>query len=562
MAEAHEAGDEEAQNVYTVMWAATSLFLKDPANISNPFCPMLVGPEFRTAELNDFTDEHIAVFRQLLPKIQDSDLLARIADIVWVRKRDYQVAEQAVSAYLESARRLEDMQQPWPSCLERIRRAVTLSVLHGRNGQMFKQAIAHIEETLERHRENDPSYLSAELMAILLKQKVGDSTKYVQLSEWHAKSAEEDEDWHRPKTYWELQARWLELANDDMGSRAARIREAERYERAAKDLVNRARPDYLTGAEVLKSAIQAFKRIGGESERIEKLHRNLLEFQRKGLGQMGLVSAETSIEEPYRDAINSVKGKPLSAAIHALARISVPPKLESLRQDAEQLMQELPLLHLIPWFQEDASGRTTGFAPSSLSEDADDRDASIRSHLLRSARNFRSLVAEARIKPARRQILQEHNVREENFAPIVANNPLVSDGRIELYTRGLHAGLEGDFVVATHMLIPQLENSLRHVLTKRGVITSGLDAKGIQDVHLLGSMLYRCEVKSVFGEDVTFDLQGLLVERFGSNLRNEVAHGLMDREAFFSTDAIYLWWLTLHLLVSFQSAHDSQADRH
>jgi len=46
---------------------------------------------------------------------------------------------------------------------------------------------------------------------------------------------------------------------------------------------------------------------------------------------------------------------------------------------------------------------------------------------------------------------------------------------------------------------------------------------------------------------MVFDLRGLLIERYGSNLRNDMAHGLLDYEAFYSGPAIYFWWLTLRL---------------
>ena len=558
--EASERGDEQHQNVFTVMWAATSLHLNDPTNETKPFCPKATGIGIRFAEVDDFTDEHLEVFGQLIPRIKDHELRARIADIVWVRKRGYQVAEQAVSAYLDSARRLEDTEKPWPPCLKRIRRAITLSVLHGRNAQMFRQVINHIEDTLDRHKENDPSYLSAELMEILLDQKEGDSAKYAQLAEKHANSAEADEDWYRPKTYWELQARWLERAKDNEGSRAARIREAEQYENAAKNLVNRPRPDYLTAAEIQKSAVQVLQRVGGEQERIQRLHREFLEYQRKGLGQMGIVSAEVSIDEPYRDAINSVKGKPLSEAIRALAMISLPPKLDSMRQDLEQNMREFPLMFLIPWIQQDSAGRTTGFVPSSQSNNARDREASVHSHLLLYASRWRSLMVQARIEPARQEILEEHSVGEQDFAPFVADNPFVPEGRETLYVRGLHAGLEGEFEVAVHLLVPEMENSIRHVLSKRGVITSGLDSKGIQKVYGLGKLLHRPEMKAIFGDDITFDLQGLLVKSetgVGDNLRNDVAHGLMNEEDFYRAHAVYLWWLTLHLLYCFAQLSQS-----
>ena len=558
--EAQEAGNEQAQEVFTLLNAATSLFLKEPNNAMSPFCPMFTSPRGRTADVDDFSDEHVAVFSQLIPKIEDPELRARIADIVWVRKRGHQVAAQAVSAYLESARQLEATEMPWPPCIDRTKRAVTLAVLHGRNSPTFKQVIAHIEDTLDRHKYNDLSYLSAELMEIMLEKKEGDSSKFAQLSQMHALAVVDDEDWARPKRYLELQARWLERANDKSGSRAARIRAAETYVHAAKERSEQAQPDNLGAAMLLQSAIEAYRRIGGEKERIEKLHHVLLEYKRRGTDQMGSVSAETSITEPYIDAINSVKGKELSEAIRALATIEMPPNLNYLRQLVEELKRDSPLIYLIPWFKEDESGRTTGFAPSSLSEDANGRDDSTRSHLLRHASQMRSLTVVARFEPARRQILEEHYVRVQDFLPLVTDHPFVPMGREVLYARGLHAGLEGDFVVAAHLLIPQMENSIRHVLTQHGVITSGLEPKGIQDVHLLKSLLDCPEVEKILGEDLTFDLQGLLLERLGDNLRNRVAHGLMEVKDFFRTDAIYLWWLTLHMLVCFQIARASQTE--
>ena len=521
--ETAERGDEQQQNVFTVMWAATSLHLNNPSDESNPFCPIATGTGFRFAEVDDFTDEHLEVFGKLISRIKDPELRARIADIVWVRNRSHKVAEQAVGAYLESAGRLEDTDVPEPPCIDRIKRAVTLAVLHGRKTQMFKQVIAHIEDTLERHKENDPSYLSAELMNILLEKKVGDGATYAQLAERHAIAAGSDEDWYKPKTYLELQARWLERAKDNTGSRAAHFRVAEQYEHAARDLANRARPDYLTAAELLKSAIQAYQRIGGEEERIEKLHRELLEYQRKGTGQMGRVSAEIPIDDLSASAINAVKEKPKSEAFRALALIDDPSYLGFLRQHVEQEKEDFPLLHILPWIQQDASGRTLGSVPSSLSDSAEDKAAATHSHLLRHASQMRSLMVQARIEPARRQIHQEHSMCEQDFAPFVADNPFVPEGRETQYVRGLHAGLEGDFEIAVPLLIPEVENSIRHVLSLRGVVTSGLDSKGIQRVYGLGKLLHRPELKKILGNDIAFDLQGLLVKSetgVGDNLRN------------------------------------------
>jgi hypothetical protein len=58
------------------------------------------------------------------------------------------------------------------------------------------------------------------------------------------------------------------------------------------------------------------------------------------------------------------------------------------------------------------------------------------------------------------------------------------------------------------------------------------------------------ELEEILGEDVVFDLQGLLVEDFGATLRHFMAHGLLDDGLMQSLDALYFWGLVLRLCVS------------
>jgi len=107
-------------------------------------------------------------------------------------------------------------------------------------------------------------------------------------------------------------------------------------------------------------------------------------------------------------------------------------------------------------------------------------------------------------------------------------------------------------MTSTHILIPQIENSVRYLLLKRGLITSGIDNKnnGIQKEKYLTSTLYPSqypEITSIFDQDTLFNLQGLLVEHSGSNLRNIMAHGLISDNEFNSPIMSYLWWVTLRL---------------
>jgi hypothetical protein len=71
------------------------------------------------------------------------------------------------------------------------------------------------------------------------------------------------------------------------------------------------------------------------------------------------------------------------------------------------------------------------------------------------------------VEPARAQINEEHGAQAD-WTWLTTDNPFIPEGRRVIYSRGLQAGLGGDFLVATHLLIPQLENSLRYTLLQVG----------------------------------------------------------------------------------------------
>jgi hypothetical protein len=101
--------------------------------------------------------------------------------------------------------------------------------------------------------------------------------------------------------------------------------------------------------------------------------------------------------------------------------------------------------------------------------------------------------------------------------------------------------------VAAHLLVPQLENSLRNLLARTGGRTTTLDPRGVQQDRTLGSVLSAGELEEMLGSDVLFDLRCLLAEIFGANLRNLLSHGLVGHAAMYSAPVSYLCWLVLHL---------------
>jgi hypothetical protein len=51
------------------------------------------------------------------------------------------------------------------------------------------------------------------------------------------------------------------------------------------------------------------------------------------------------------------------------------------------------------------------------------------------------------------------------------------------------------------------------------------------------------------GADLAFDLLGLLISPFGDQLRDLLAHGLIEVSDFNTSPVLYTWWLSLRLCI-------------
>lgn len=161
----------------------------------------------------------------------------------------------------------------------------------------------------------------------------------------------------------------------------------------------------------------------------------------------------------------------------------------------------------------------------------------------------REYAAVAVIMPARSQIVDEHYVSFRSLLPLVTASAFVPPGREDAFALGLSAGFDGDFATALHVLMPQFEHAVRCLLADVGAMTSKVDEEGVQDERDLGWLLTCDHAKQAIDEALLFDIRGLLIERFGANLRNQMAHGLLDVDQMVGPSSIYFWWLTLYMVV-------------
>jgi hypothetical protein len=126
---------------------------------------------------------------------------------------------------------------------------------------------------------------------------------------------------------------------------------------------------------------------------------------------------------------------------------------------------------------------------------------------------YRNYTLQTWIGPALAVIRDEHSVEDfgSQIEKFVDGHPLIADGHGQYFVRGLADGLKGDFALALHLLVPQVENALRVLLHRNGVITTDLKGLGIEQEWTMGKVLNHPALEEAFGSAMVFELKDLML---------------------------------------------------
>ena len=538
-------GHEVDKQVFALLGKACVLHLRPDEKVA-PFAPMWVIGTQRSADICDFTDDDVDALKLIFPCLKDNDLRARIADVIWLvhREGNFQFAELAVDAYLLAA--TEQLQlDPFIHGIDRITRAIHLAASLSRRADKYKHVVQIIESSIEPllPRHNSPI---KELVRLLLEYGEGNLQKLAEYTEICALDAEANKNWFIAGHYWELKATCHRRAKEEGQEHQALQRLATTYVNISQEFVVSG-SGYAAAARNIQSAIEVIRRISNTKEQQDQLHKTMLEYQEKSLGELGRITSGTiDLTKQIESAIAIVKDKPLPDAIFALALFTSPVGKKSMERFVDEMAKKSPLLALITSNVVNSSGKVVAKRDSLLDGSTDQIAEAREAEMFHWAQSEQSILGSV-IDHTRRYLLTEHNPSVREILGITANNPFVPPGREAIFAQGLLAGLQGDYLTSLHLLIPQIENSIRYHLNKNGIITSGLNSDGIQEEFDLNKLLDMPETSKIFHEDLLFGLKGTLTSRYGRNFRNLLAHGLLDYNNFFSYDAAYVWWLILKI---------------
>lgn len=534
-----QSNDEEVF-VYSTLAMVTS-FHFNSEDQNQPFSPQMTTSEWRTAIPDDFTDPQLDYLHKLMNQITNPELISRIGDTLWLRRRNFNCVKKTIENYLLSADQLNDKEVIYS--VDRLERALRLSISLGKGGadlvKKVEEEIAKCIESLDY--ENTFSVLK--LIELLHDYRLGDYPKYAELTKVFAEKAESKNDWHRARECWHTNIKCNQALKEEEKIEYSKLKAAETHVKESEHATSK-----MVAASFLQKAITAYRRVGNQGDKLNDLHRKLLETQKEINKELGSFSHDIDLSKIVNYSRENVKDKSLRDAIHSLCLMIRPIIKSDTKDRVQKLINEHPLTYMISGVLMDEEGKTIAEYPNILAGSDEDREAALLAHMHKETQYGLLTSVNGLIEPARKQILLDHHIRESDFYDIVRSSPIVPPGREYFFAKGIYQGFLGDFVSAINTLVTQFEHSIRYILKSHGVITSGIDDQNRQDDRSLNTTLYVDEIEDIFGEDIVFTLRNILTDRYGGNLRNKVAHGLMWPNSYFSQYSIFFWGFLLRLI--------------
>ena len=364
-------------------------------------------------------------------------------------------------------------------------------------------------------------------------------------------------DFHASESYYNAASGWYADSGDHDRSIDMIVAEAEAFVGDANSRVSSGNPSHGVGASFLEDAIQVYRRVPRADrdrhqvdQRIRELRLRLNEFGQRAQDEMATVSSPPiDLSENVEQARNAVSGKPPHEALRSFANLHGV-SAKRLRESAIESLSRSPFLASISKVVSSHDGRIIARTPGIKgSTPTDEDEEAIRAEM--NQPHYGTLVGvavQALILPALDVLTLEHRLRTSDFIELARRSPIVPIGREVLFGKALAEGFNRDFATSIHLLAPQIEHMVRFHLKSAGVPTAHLDQNGIENEIGLSALIELPECSTIFGDDLTYEIRALFCDQVGPNLRNNVAHGLLNDREVQSIDAVYAWWLGLKLV--------------
>lgn len=503
--------------------------------------------------MENITNYGISFFTRILNDVINKMLKARIADILWTRRKDSYDAVIVINTYLS-------ISFDAPNFIENLRcwiRGIYVA-------QQIKNYDPDILKSFEQKALNyllsdakfEEDYCAFELIKLLrlfglcseqkyeiIKKAIkwGDKLKNVNcfLAELYYNEAslwadsQKQSDKHSDE-YVKLQVKRVEANINEANKSKSGIMALTHNENALKILQRLPKKQYRQYFSVKKK---------------KALIRNRKLSGKKSLPEMDEIYLSFNPSKAIEQIHDNFKGRDKQTALCNFAFVVEYISVKELEKNAFHYLKENPIELFLNTTILGSDGRIIGNVPGidfDISK-VNSKTPVVENNMIQQYMQHIFMVVNAAIYPALQIIRCEHNIQLSDIMMIVQKSNLIPQDRVEVFAKGLYAGFSDDFMTALHLLMPQIENMVRIQLQKAEIVTSKIKEE-VEIENSLSGLVKNEKFEDVFGQNLSFEFKALFGDGAALNLRNNVAHGLLSSNEMKSVYVIYFWWFCFRLV--------------
>ena len=341
-----EHGKIEHSKTLDLLARAASMMLA-ASSINEPFkaCFQDFQAGRRSSLPDDFTEEELMFFDEILDDVNEPWLKARLADLLWLlrKQKKPEHAKVAIDSYvsqpIDGGTWNRDVNNCWERAARLCMQTRDFDRLSAIKGRLFSAFCSEYPRS---------KFMTLWIADLLDNLKIDNDFKEDIASSLHIKANDlkRDGDFHSARSYFELAPKKYRQCSNENGWLEALIAIAECFVLAAD---SRSSGSNMVANSFYENAIQAYRRIPtkhrdayGVEEKIRVIRDKIAISGKASLDEMGMVSTPgIDISEMVKQSIDHVSGKRSSEeALMYFTGLFNGPKYKELSESAKKIMQK------------------------------------------------------------------------------------------------------------------------------------------------------------------------------------------------------------------------------
>ncbi len=470
-------------------------------------------------------------------------LTALLSDILWTQKRDYKASQIAAQSYFELFKTAFSKKE-YHESLNHLRRAVCIST-QTNSKSIYAQLYTWFCNFITNDAMNIDLFISIRIMELFFENKNTDVSLIIPVIDNIISL--NGKDVLLVEQAYKLKAQCFYRLKKDQDAIQTNVSLAKYYFEYAEKLVSSNGLEALRADAFYKKAVNTYRN-NGESEKAETVHRRLVEVQKTIPQSMHTLFLTFDTHKAIDNITNNMAGLTFEECIVRLTQYIGFESYEDLKKRTIKEHKQDITKSLFATGLLNAEGQTIiKIAPLDDTNPESDMEL-LKLHMFQNALRVQRIIGDIWVRNCIHYIRSAFEIRDDMLDFLTSNNCIIPEGRSKIFRNALGLFLRGEYYEALHILAPQMENLFRYIAKESGSLTTTLEDKGIQKVYLLKSVFALPELLDSYDNDILFAFRGLLNEQASANIRNKIAHGIIEEIESASGECLFFGALVIKLL--------------